>query len=330
MSDVQIVRFAVNEIPYCFWALDTVEEDLKFINKIDPKYFEYVARLHSESLESNDKQYAAAAIRVAYSHGLETLFALLCSVAQAPDCVIGWFLKYQNREMYDLVKKINDGQAIYTKFRSDRVTWNDIAEVVFENLKTGDDNKDKTISNNFARLWRRFASDFLNKNHEVEYNSIKHGLRARLGGFYFAVGAEDTPGVPAPRDRMRMLGSSEFGSSFFVPERLGDARNFTVRHQSLNWNPQNFLYALHLISFSINNVIAFLKIYHGVPAEEVNFAWPSDNDTYDEPWSRSAGITSFAWNSPIAEQSITPLTKDEILSVYDNDTNTPDDTKGNC
>jgi hypothetical protein len=319
--NVQIhrIRFAVNETPYCFWSLDPIGQDLEFINNIDPRYFEHIAELHGDSLEDDQKQYAAAAIRIAHSQGLETLFALLCAVAQAPDCVIGWFLKYQNRDLYDVVKKINEGETIYKKLRSDIVTWNDIAEVVFSSLKTGDDEKDKAIRTNFARLWRRFASDFLDKQHELEYNSIKHGLRAKLGGFYLAIGAEDTPGVPAPAERMRLFGSSEFGSSFFVPERLHNARNFSIRHQALNWSPENFLYALRLISISMDNVLGFLKIFHGVPATNVNFSWPSDNDTYNEPWLRTSGITRMAMNSPISEGAITPLTKDEILSVYKED-----------
>jgi hypothetical protein len=136
MIGIQRIRFAVNETPYCFWSLDAIAQDLEFINKIDPRYFEHIAELHGESLEGDQNQYAAAAIRIAYSHGLETLFALLCAVAQAPDCVMGWFLKYQNRDLYDVVRKINDGRSIYKKLRCDRVRWNDIAEVVFASLKT--------------------------------------------------------------------------------------------------------------------------------------------------------------------------------------------------
>lgn len=316
MSEIYPMRFAVNDTPYCFWSLDPIGQDLEFLNNVDARYFEHIADLHSDSLESDQKQYAAAAIRVAYSQGLETLFAFLCAVAQAPDCVIGWFLKYQNRDLSEVVRKISTREPIYTKLRCKIVTWDVIAEVVFSNLKTGDSQKDKAISDNFARLWRRFASDFLDKHHALEYNSIKHGLRSKLGGFYFALGAEDTAGVPAAPDKMRVIGSSEFGSSFFVAERLHDTRNFSVKHQSLNWFPLNFVYALKLISVSINNIIGFLKVFHGIAAKDVNFSWLSDDATYNEPWSRSTGITSFGLNSPITEQAITPLTKDEILEVY--------------
>jgi len=68
--------------------------------------------MHSELLEGDQKQYAAATLRIAYSQGLETLFALLCAVVQAPDCVIGWFLKYRNSELFELVRKIREGQII--------------------------------------------------------------------------------------------------------------------------------------------------------------------------------------------------------------------------
>lgn len=316
MSEIHPMKFAVDETPYCFWSLDPIGQDLEFLNSVDPRYFEHMADLHSDSLEGDQKQYAAAAIRIAYSQGLETLFAFLCAVAQAPDCVIGWFLRYQNSDLNKVVRKISTREPIYTKLRSKIVTWDVIAEVVFSNLKTSDSEKDKAICDNFTRLWRRFASDFLHRHHALEYNNIKHGLRSKLGGFYFALGAEDTPGVPASPDRMRVIGSSEFGSSFFVPEPLHGNRNFSVRYQSLNWFPLNFVYALKLISVSINNVIAFLKVFHGIPAKDVNFSWPSDDATYDEPWLRSTGITSFELNSPITKQAITPLTKDEILSVY--------------
>lgn len=310
------VRFAVNETPYCFWDLDVHARNLEFIEKIDPKYFEHVANLHSNGLDGEEKQYAAAALRIAYSHGLETLFALLCALIQAPDCVIGWFLKYQNRELYDLVNKINDGAIIYSKLKKHRVTWEVISELVFFNFKTGDQAKDEKLQKNFARLWQHFAYDFLDTKSAVEYNSIKHGMRARMGGFSLAMGLEDVPGVPAPHERMETMVNSEFGSSFFVSERLHDNRNFAAHHQSLNWHPENFIDGLRLISASIHNAVASLRILHGVPLNTVPFCWFETDEAYDLPWSRTAGITSFAMNSQITEKAIVPMSREDILAVY--------------
>jgi hypothetical protein len=316
MSGIQRVRFAINETPYCLWDIDIRQRNLDFINSIDPRYFEHIASLHGSSLEGDEKQYAAAALRIAYSHGLESLFALLCASVQAPDCIIGWLLNYQNKELYEVVRKISGWEKIYTKLRNKRVTWDVIADLIFTYMKTGDDEKDNRIRKNFARLWGRFASDFLNVNHSYEYNSIKHGLRARMGGFYLAMGDEDVPGVPAPPERMQTVVNSEFGSSFFIPERLHDSRNFTIKHQALNWDPQNIIYALLLISMSITNVIGFLKIHYGAPAGEVRFSTPSNDEAYAEPWKRKHGLDSMGMGSQITADAITPLSKKEILSVY--------------
>ena len=310
------IRFAVNETPYCFWDPNVHGTNLEFINKIDPKYFEHIAGLHGDLLEGDQKQYAAAALRVAYSHGLETLFALLCAVVQAPDCVIGWFLKYRNSELFELVRKINHGSIIYSKLRCHRITWRVIADLVFSEFKTGDDEKDERIRRNFARLWGHFASDFLDTKFDLEYNSIKHGSRARMGGFYLAMGAEDVPGVPAAPEQMRTMANSVFGSSYFVADRLHENRNFTVSHQSLNWVPDNYVDALHLISSSIHNVIACLRILHGVPRSEVPFMYSEDDESYELPWSRSTGMTSMTWHSRINPEAVEVLSKDEILRVY--------------
>lgn len=310
------IKFVVNETPYCFWDLDVHEKNLAFINKIDPKYFEHVADMHSELLEGEQQQYAAATLRIAYSQGLETLFALLCAVVQAPDCVIGWFLKYRNSELSDLVKKISDGRVIYSKLRRHRVNWRVIADLVFSQFSTGDVEADERIRANFSRLWSHFASDFLNETFDREYNSIKHGSRAKMGGFYLALGLEDVAGTPAPPERMRTMTNSVFGSSFFVPERLHDNRNFTVSHQALNWVPDNYVDALQLIASSLHNAVAFLRIMHGVPRNEVPFAYCTDEESYKPPWSRSTGMTGLRWNSHVTENVIKPLTREDILSVY--------------
>jgi hypothetical protein len=289
---------------------------VEFINSIDARYFEHIAALHSQALEGDEKQYAATALRIAYSQGLETLFALLCAIVQAPDCIVGWLLKYQNRDLVAVVRKICERESFYTKWQVSRVTWEVLADIVFSNVNTGDDEKHARIRKNFARLWGRFASYFLDKKHEFEYNSIKHGLRAKMGGFYFAMGEEDVPGEPAPPERMRLIANSEFGSSFFIPQRLHDGRNFSISHQALNWHPQSIIYALLLISMSINNVIGFLKILYGAAPNEIQFSWPDNESTYQEPWSRETSISSLEWHSQVAEETITPLTKEEILAVY--------------
>ena len=78
-------KFAVSDVPYCVWDPELRRTNLEFIEEIDPAYYEYIAGINKEALQDDDgAQYAAMAIRIAYFHGLETLFALLCACAQAP------------------------------------------------------------------------------------------------------------------------------------------------------------------------------------------------------------------------------------------------------
>ena len=100
------IGFVVNETSYCLWDMETYgERTLEFVRGIDPTYFDHIASIHGELLEGDEKQYAATALRIAYTQGLETLFALIGAVVQAPYCVAGWVLKYTNKDLYELVKK---------------------------------------------------------------------------------------------------------------------------------------------------------------------------------------------------------------------------------
>lgn len=313
MKEIPHIKFVVDETPYCFWALNPYTQSLEFLNKLDPGYFEHIANIHSQFLEGDEKQYAAAALRIAYSQGLETLFALLCATAQANDCIIGWFLKYTNRDLFNVVRKISSWEPIYTKLPTKNVTWEYLSNLIFSGLKSGDEEKDFHIIQSFARLWERLADEFLDEKLGHEYNSIKHGLRARMGGFFFAIGP---PGASVPPDQMQVVANSTFGSSFFIPIRLQDSRNFSVIHQGINWHPNRYICALKIISISINNIIANLKRSYGIPADELKYSLFSEDSTYEEFLENLGGATSLSFNQPFSEKDITPLTKADILSVY--------------
>jgi hypothetical protein len=146
-----------------------------------------------------------------------------------------------------------------------------------------------------------------------------------MGGFTIDMGFQDEPGIPAPPKRMVSFGGSEFGTKFYVPERLVNKTNFRVKRKSLNWSPENLIYGLILASNSIGNVISFLKIVNGVEPSKVNFAWPTDEESFEGPWKEKFHFTSFDMNSIIDESWIRPLTPQEILSVYSEKDATQDD-----
>jgi hypothetical protein len=96
-------KFAVCEKPYCVWEWNLPERNLEYLERVDPTYFDYVGRVNAKKLGTDDGQHAAMAIRTAYHHGLETLFALMFAAIQAPDCVVGWMQRYSMGQLRSLV-----------------------------------------------------------------------------------------------------------------------------------------------------------------------------------------------------------------------------------
>lgn len=91
--NIEHCPFVVDETPYCLWECNLARLNLTFLESIDPYYFQHVVETFAPMLEGEAKHYAAVALRSGYSHGLETLFALLCAFVQAPQCPAGWIIK---------------------------------------------------------------------------------------------------------------------------------------------------------------------------------------------------------------------------------------------
>jgi hypothetical protein len=323
--DVQYRFFVVGERALCVWGTDIRSLALEFLDNLDASYFEYLANTHSEQINEDqprekESQFAALAIRTAYSQALETLFALLCAAVQAPQCIHAWIDNYQPRELYALVRKIHNRQPVDSLLSAKRVTWQTIADAIFESLVLENKEKESAIKQGFGDLWSRFASQFLDNNFSDEYNSIKHGLRVRPGGFSLAIGAEDKPGVAAPKEKMQLIGKSEFGSRFLASKKIGEnANHLELKRHYRNWNPEDLCWGLHLVSLSIANIKAALQILNGIPATDVKFEWPTDHESFQEPWKRARqiGVTSMSgFQMDIRPDFITAYSKEEILAQY--------------
>lgn len=310
--------FAIDETPYCIWDWDLPTRNAEFIKMIDPLYFEYLAETHSAVLDGEEKQYAAVSLRMAYSHALESFFSILGAAIQAPGCMPGWLLKYQNRELNSLIRKIHSGGIVYSKLGIPTVTWETLP-TVYATIETGDEGQNERLKRSFALLWQRFAEDFLDIQGGLEYNSLKHGFRVRPGGFSLAIGLQDAPDIPAPPERMESLAHSEFGSTYFTTEKLteSDSRNLRIKKQSVNWDPRNYIAALNLISMSISNVLCVLKACHGESGQDLQMKYPVEESYFEEPWLRSSGASmSFNLHPIIVAGDIRPLSKTDILATY--------------
>ena len=80
--------------------------------------------------------------------------------------------------------------------------------------------------------------------------------------------------------------------------------------------PQNYVASLHLIGMSLQNVLAFAKVFNGGDRLASQLAYPLDESLFEVPWKISPTITSFSFNKNLEFKQINPLTKDEILRLY--------------
>ncbi len=116
---------------------------------------------------------------------------------------------------------------------------------------------------------------------------------------------------------MHLWGKSEFGSTFFTVESLDKSkRNFRLLRHSRGWQVENFYYGLHLISLSLQNILSFLKVGNGLDSSNVEFAWPSPESLFEEPWKKHPSLGGISMNSVITPEHISPYSDDEILSIY--------------
>jgi len=322
-TDFQYGFFLVGERVFCLWDQDIKRLNSNFLDGIDPKYFEYLANTNFEKLGDERKdvhQHAALAIRTAFSQGLETLFSLIFASVQAPHCIPAWMNLYQNRELYNLVGKVSNHESFLSLLKAQHsVDWEFLSNVVHGSLILEDKEKETSIKNGFGILWSQFATIYLQNGFSEEYNSIKHGLRVRSGGSSFAMGVEDKPGVHAPPERMVLIGKSKFGSSYYDVDQIDDfKRHIQVTRNSRNWDPEDMVWGLTLISTSISNIVSGLRIFNGAKTDEVQFYWPNDLDVFKEPSKRtqSLGVTSSGFKTIIPKEVVTDFSKEEIINKY--------------
>lgn len=347
--DTQYQLYVVGDRPFCYWDSDIAQKTASFLESLDPAYFESMANVFIPYIEETQSieeitflqrlvervksifatnpnqpecnpQHAALALRMIYSQSLETLFALICGALQAPLCVHAWLLNYRPSELRQLLQNINQRQPFMWQLRASTPSWDAVSDFIHMSLMLDDKVKEASIKKGFSQFWSQLASDFIKQDFTDEYNSIKHGLRVKSGGFSLAIGREDVPGVHAPAERMQLIGKSNYGSSFNVLEKIGkyDFHQQSKR-SSRNWSPTDFAWALHLVSTSISNVIACLRVLSGTPADQVKFHWPSDLETLSEPWKRTRklGVTSMTgFGNNIHPVLIKSFTREEILSNY--------------
>ena len=189
--------------------------------------------------------------------------------------------------------KISNRAPLYTVLPNKRISWQDASEFIHLWLHLEDHDQEERVKSDFAHLWSRLASDFLDKSLQDEYNSIKHGLRIQPGGFSAVLMTEPTAEAPPAEGSYQWLAKSDYGSTYYVPERpLGQSQphHVSLAEYHINWDPHDLAYGLHMISISIQNVVSALKLLNAIEPGQVTFGFPSDQESFKEPWTRRSGL----------------------------------------
>jgi len=282
--------FAVADKLFCCWDYDHGKRTLEFLDGLDPGYFATMAMLLGGQLESDDSLAVSVTLRMHYVQAIEALLALLGATVQAPDAVPAWIASCSTGNLDKVAERLGKRTSILTQGGPHRLSFIDLSEHVHRYAWTAETGGDSTAAR-FGRFWRRLAVDHLDDLVRAEYNALKHGHRVAAGGFSLAFGVEDTPGVPAPAEAMRSMGSSRYGTTFFRAERVGTTKHhIRTRRTSVNWSATAVVNRLLLISMSMSNVVAALRCHLGVDPSTVQFHRPEQSEVFDEVWDERVGV----------------------------------------
>lgn len=307
--------FAVNDEPYCLWEVDIASRTRTFLDGIDTDYFDYVLKAHTNT---EDEKRGLLAIRLSLHHSIETMFSLLGAFVQAPDCPYAWIAKCSNTELREFIARVSKEDAsLITKLNIPPINWTSIASAVFSTYQPGTDRQKCTIKC-FARLWGALTEEFLNQAHIDEYNALKHGFRARPGGFTLAFGIEPVYGISPPDAEMKTLGQSDFGATFLKIEWFGSGnggRHIRSRKTSVNWSLERVVLLQQLVYMSINNVVSALKVVNNYAPSTCRFLRPENDSDFEQPWTYTTGVASINIDYALDESLLPTLTKADLLSI---------------
>ena len=315
--------FIVGERPFCLWDDNIKDMTLEFIDGLNPQYFSYIANTfgNSDAENKNNIQYLALLVRMTYSMALETFFALLASAIQAPFCVPAWIDQYRPHELKSIVDKIHHEKPILTCFNTEVLSWLTISNLLLSCLVLEDKSKESAIKTGFAQSWASFASEFLETGISDEYNSIKHGLRIHSGSHRVFIGVQNEIGVPVPIDKLELLSTSEFGTSYFKSETIGELKHHKrLKRYRRNWCPAEMADKLILLQMSMSNIQSSLKVINGVSADKVQFVWPENFVNLDDADNHSTfiGMTSMSGpNIVIKPEHIIQYSENDILRHFE-------------
>lgn len=317
--------FVTGVRPAVCWGYDLAGDNARFLETLDAEYFGFVARdcaarLEDEAaLDRAERLRVATTLRVAYGQAAEMLMALLAATAQIPTFPMGWMLRYQNRDLREVVAAIASGRPFHHLLVERPATWSTMSALVHSYIP--EPTERLGLVDKVATFWGRMARQFLSDHHQNEYNALKHGLRVMPGGFSIAFGIEKTSSQPAAPEDMKSLGGSQFGATYVVPVQIDGAakHHFRISRESRNWSYEALAIDLQLMAQSMANVIGCLRVLGGADASTARFSWPggTDGDAFTRYRDFLPSLERFALPDNLLAGDMAPVTAAEIIAAYE-------------
>ncbi|UYV12420.1 MAG: hypothetical protein NCW75_14110 [Phycisphaera sp.] len=323
----------VGERPLVLLGTNTDYDNLNYLRAFEVDYFSSVAALFCDEFEHTEDQgqrsKCATAIRSTYGHAIESLMAIIGAATQAPHGVGLWLNEYTLRDLRHVVSCVRNSTPAYFKLTTkqnqltdgkSRLTWNELSNLVHSHCQAWDADKRTRISDGFASFWQRVSSDFMDEHQQREYNSIKHGVRVRPGGFTLRITPERTFGV-IDESATSHISGGKYGTTYLTTELFNGRPKHCkrVRHDSVVWDPRALIQRLQLVSMSIQNIMSALRlaVYKDVKPDGTGclFRAPVDHGAWTDCWRRPNTFRSRFSDEFGTIESDFP-TKAEVLKAY--------------
>lgn len=302
---------------FMLWGTDLCGTTIRFLQAFEPGFFQLSAELFSRVSGGRDEQLASTHIRMIRDQAAETLFALLGAAVQSPEGVILWLHRYRNNQLDELIAGFSSGHRIRTHKGTREHTWESIAEEVTCYLPAACQQWRAQFAKTFPVFWRRLADEFTDEWARHEYTSIKHAYRVRSGGSTISITPEKSPGVPDREAKTHVLSGSGFGTSILTPEPIGNLKgHYSLRDRSRNWTPQSLRLQIELISMSIVDTVAYLRVCNG-DRSELKLQQPEDDAVFSACWHNVGSLLSSSWGDAIEEHQVHPYTEAELKAKLD-------------
>lgn len=307
--------FLVDDQPYCIWLDDLYEKNTHFLEAFNTRFFRYQLRINTPHLDTSRAVEAAIALRVLYHHALETFLLLLFGNLQALDCIVGYVLRCRPEDLRSMIRKVNrGGEGLYTRMKLPTADWQSVANFIVPEYSGAGPCRSDVVAR-YAKLWAAFGRAYASTAASDEYNSLKHGFRAGLGGMVLDLsirvhGRDDQSESPSIK-----CGEGECGTSFFTAEPVPDAprRHFGLRFNAHNWDPHKLIPALRLLLDSIDITLLSLKLRNGMRPKEASLPVSDELFAFDEAFNGGAASSIFFMNHEFSADHIVAATRDELL-----------------